>query len=155
MTKEEMKLVLAIKSWIKNTSGGFSEMTSYRELMSLIEERNKKLKKRPTKVLHGPKNLEDHYTCFYCNLAHKQVEAGGMWACPNVTCTGPGAHSHRAKMISYKENDDGTHTVDTQDWLNFSRAYLLENEVDADLRSAIELGIKRLETNITSGKFGL
>lgn len=57
-------------------------------------------------------------TCFYCGLEHPRVEAGGLYFCPNTMCPGPGGHSHRAKLASYKEESwpKSGHTVDEEEW---------------------------------------
>ena len=60
-------------------------------------------------------------TCHYCGLTHMNVEAGGIYYCPNRLCTGPGAWSHRKDMKSYKNLDDG-YTVDPQEVLDSVRA---------------------------------
>ena len=153
--KEELKLMSALKNWLENTRDGFQEEKSYKELSKLIDARQMTLKRRPTEIKFGEKNLADHYTCHYCKLAHRKVEAGGMWFCPNVSCAGPGNHGARKQLVSYHENANGSHSVDNQDWKKFCEAYLLENEVDVYIREAVEAGIKRLSVNITSDKFGI
>lgn len=54
-------------------------------------------------------------TCYYCQLVHHLVEAGGVHYCPNRLCNGPGGWGHRAKMASYRELADGKHTVDADE----------------------------------------
>jgi hypothetical protein len=154
MEKEEIKLIAALKFWVKNTQDGFEEEASYKEMMKLIEDRKRSLKRVPFNVKFGPKNLADHYTCYYCGLADKHVEAGGMWWCPNFTCTGPGAHTHRRKLKSYVENADSTHSVDNVEWSKVSME-MMESLEDSPLKEAVEAGIKRMQTNITGTKFGL
>lgn len=106
------------------------------------------------KVKFGPTNLENHYTCYYCNLASKQVEAGGVWYCPNFGCSGPGGHSHRRQLKSYKEVSGGKHTVDYQEWRDecLIRASKIQDEY---IRKAIEHSAKQMETKMLSEKFGL
>lgn len=48
--------------------------------------------------------LDSHYTCYYCKLEHKRVEAGGIHHCPNVLCTGPGASYWRSKLESHQDH---------------------------------------------------
>lgn len=62
-----------------------------------------------------PEKLASHYTCHYCQLTHRKVEAGGMWHCPNVLCTGPGAGYWRSTLLSYREVKGGRHTVDHEE----------------------------------------
>jgi hypothetical protein len=153
MSKENMQLKASLVFWLKNTEDGFTEEESYRELINLIEKRKNTLKRRPTEIKFGSKDLADHYTCFYCGLAHKKVEAGGMWWCPNVTCAGPGNSYFRTKLKSYKETGS-QHTVDTKEWSDKATEEL-ETATDADLIDAIKAGIKKMEVSLASSKFGL
>jgi hypothetical protein len=153
ISKKDMKIKAALVFWLKNTEDGFREEESYRELQNLIKERSSKLKRRPTEIKFGPKDLADHYTCYYCRLAHKNVEAGGMWGCPNITCTGPGNSYYRSKLKSFRE-EGSKHSVDTQEWLEKVRE---DNKsvTDPDLIEAVKAGIKKMEVSLTSTKFGL
>lgn len=74
------------------------------------------------------------YICRYCGLHHKDVEAGGIYHCPNPCCLGPGQSYARSKLDSYKEVDSGKHTVD------------LEELFDKGLRKALEIGDKAIAT---------
>ena len=152
--KEYHRLVSAMKYWINNTEDGFHDETSYNELRDLIDKRKGSLKRRPSTIKFGPDYLPDHYTCYYCKLADEKVEAGGIWYCPNFTCSGPGAHTHRRKLSSYKENEDGTHTVDDEEWISEAEN-LLETMKEIPLKEAIKAGIKRLKVQITGSKMGL
>jgi hypothetical protein len=59
--------------------------------------------------------LPKHYTCHYCDLTHKRVEAGGMWFCPNPACVGPGAAYWRSQHLkSYRDKGD-QYTVDPKE----------------------------------------
>ena len=59
----------------------------------------------------------DCYRCYYCGLRHRQVEAGGVYGCPNVFCEGPGAAWFRARLDSYQSVGRGRqHTVDVAEW---------------------------------------
>jgi ribosomal protein L37AE/L43A len=106
------------------------------------------------KALYGDLGLADHYTCYYCKLGHKKVEAGGVWHCPNVACSGPGAHYHRRKLLSYKETGDGKHTVDWGEWKMMAEEFLKENK-DPLLVDAVKASLKKIATHATSKKFGL
>lgn len=52
------------------------------------------------------------FTCHYCKLEHAKVECSGIYYCPNLLCTGPGAHYFRHSLDSYTEVEGGRHTVD-------------------------------------------
>lgn len=47
-----------------------------------------------TAALHTP-NLDS--ICHYCKLEHRQVEARGLYYCPNRFCGGPGAWNERVR----------------------------------------------------------
>lgn len=69
------------------------------------------------------------HECYYCKLTHKDVEAGGMYYCPNVLCQGPGACRWREGLSSYDETgDDGRHTVDHREALIRGLAHAFEIE---------------------------
>lgn len=55
-------------------------------MVALREEREQKAKESGVPI---------HCVCCYCGLASKQVEAGGMWYCPNARCAGPAGGQHR------------------------------------------------------------
>jgi hypothetical protein len=58
----------------------------------------------------------DTTTCYYCKLNHSQVEAAGVWHCPNPVCTGPGAVGWRSKNLdSYEEVDGNSYRVDPKE----------------------------------------
>jgi len=57
------------------------------------------------------------YTCFSCGIFHPNVEAEGIWYCPNALCQGCGGAWFRLKLKSCKENSDGTHCVDENEWI--------------------------------------
>lgn len=44
------------------------------------------------------------YDCYYCGISHTEVEAQGIWYCPNNLCCGPGAAYFRSTLKSYKED---------------------------------------------------
>lgn len=58
---------------------------------------------------------------------HPDVEAGGMWYCPNLLCSGPGAGWFRSTLESYKESSNGSHTVDSNEWIYKAKKYIKEN----------------------------
>jgi hypothetical protein len=107
-----------------------------------------------SKIKFGPTDLANHYTCYYCGLADKNVEAGGVWYCPNFGCSGPGGHSHRRTLKSYKEISSGKHTVDYVEWrdetLKKSATAISQHLKEAMLSSA-----KKMNVRITSEKLGL
>lgn len=51
-------------------------------------------------------------TCRSCGLQHKNVEARGIWHCPNWLCNSSGAYCWKRRLKSYKENEDGTFSID-------------------------------------------
>ncbi len=58
-----------------------------------------------------------HLTCYYCELQHDKVEAGGLWYCPNPLCPGPGQASSRMLLRSYRETNSGRYTVNAAEVL--------------------------------------
>lgn len=66
------------------------------------------------------------YDCFYCGLLNEKVETGGIYYCPNPHCPGPGGAWFRSTLDSYKELDDGSHTVDGDEWKEKADKYLRE-----------------------------
>jgi hypothetical protein len=84
---------------------------------------------------------KDHLTCYYCKLQHKNVEAGGMWHCPNPLCTGPGAATWRSKCKSYREFPNETHTVDPEELIQLAMT-MMETEADEVLRSHVLDSVK-------------
>lgn len=79
----------------------------------------------------------DSYTCYYCEIKHKRVEAGGLWHCPNFFCHGPGAAYFRSDMKSYEKTYGGMgeHTVDETEWAIESIEKLKE---DAEMKNLIK-----------------
>lgn len=55
-------------------------------------------------------------TCGSCGITHKSVECSGIWHCPNALCLGSGGGYFRITLKSYKDNHDGTHSVDRIEW---------------------------------------
>jgi len=92
-------------------------INDYYKKRSLLKRWYYILFKAPQGLLHL--DLDDHYTCYFCKLEHKNVEAGGMWACPNLACSGPGGHYHRRDLKSYKETNDGHHTIQILEYLDW------------------------------------
>lgn len=59
----------------------------------------------------------ESYTCGSCKLYHPNVEARGIWHCPNALCRGCGGAWFRRTLDSYRELENETHTVDENEWL--------------------------------------
>jgi hypothetical protein len=76
------------------------------------------------------------HCCAYCGLVHKDVEAAGIYHCPNVACPGPGAASWRAKLASYREVENDRHTVDPLEVIDAARARL-HFETDETIKAAV------------------
>jgi hypothetical protein len=68
------------------------------------------------------------FKCFYCDLESEKVEAQGIFYCPNALCNGPGASWFRCKLKSYKENPDGTESVDEEERLQEGKKYMENSE---------------------------
>lgn len=75
--------------------------------------------------------LDKHYTCYYCKVEHKQVEAGGVWYCPNPVCPGPGGHYLRSNLESYKDSDFTHYTIDTAEYLDAVAKKAIEIQDDS------------------------
>lgn len=59
-----------------------------------------------------------------CGLIHPEVEASGMWYCPNALCKGVGGAWFRATLDSYVEcKKTHTHTIDEDEWQKKGKAY--------------------------------
>jgi hypothetical protein len=104
----------------------------------------------------GDPSLEQHYLCYFCGLSHKRVEAGGMWFCPNFTCTGPGNHGFRKRNLkSYKE-DGNYHTVDDQEWKELAENITLtEEQWSGGMREAVTAGLKQLEVYVNAARYNV
>jgi hypothetical protein len=63
------------------------------------------------------------FDCYYCGLNSKKIECGGIFYCPNPRCSGPGGAWFRHQLPSFKENIDGTHTVNEDQWDNYAYGY--------------------------------
>jgi hypothetical protein len=88
--------------------------------------------------------MRGHETCHYCGLTHTRVEAGGMWHCPNVLCTGPGAASWRMQVPSFREEPGGrSHTVDDGEMSSFGLAYASAITDDDSLAAHIRASASR------------
>ena len=59
--------------------------------------------------------MKDYMRCHYCRLEHRDVEAGGVWSCPNPCCAGPGAWHHRHALESYRDLPGDIHIVDPEE----------------------------------------
>lgn len=68
----------------------------------------------------------DAETCYYCKLSHPSVEAGGVWYCPNVLCSGCGAQGWRRQhLASYREGPTN-YTVDAEELVEKAKAWVDE-----------------------------
>lgn len=90
-----------------------------------------------------PDLTKDHYRCHYCGVVHQDVEAGGIYHCPNPFCLGPGNGYFRSTLNSYKEVDNGKHVVeDTDEWFEaaFAKVMLKDDSKLRDdcLRAAVK-----------------
>ena len=109
----------------------------------------------------GNPDLEAHYCCYYCGLSHRQVEAGGMWFCPNIACEGPGPSYFRSKLSSYKiVPGEDKYTIDTEEYVKAIKAEIINKFLEPvnnndHILEAIRESMKRLEIKIASSKFGL
>lgn len=68
-------------------------------------------------------------TCQSCRVIHPAVECHGMWYCPNPRCKGAGGAWFRNRLDSYKENGDGTHSVDEKEWAAKAKEYIKEKKL--------------------------
>lgn len=63
------------------------------------------------------------YICFYCQLEHHDVEAGGVHYCPNRLCTGPGqATARMVHLKSFKNHADWGYTFDAKELVDLVTA---------------------------------
>ena len=84
----------------------------------------------------GNPDLEEIYVCHYCGLSHLKVEAGGVWHCPNITCSGPGNCYFASKLKSAKKISSGGIEIDVLELLEVAKARSLE-EKDFDIVKAL------------------
>jgi hypothetical protein len=61
-------------------------------------------------------SLSEKPTCLSCGIKHSEVEANGVWFCPNALCKGMGALWFRSTLDSFK-NHHLWHTVDENERL--------------------------------------
>jgi hypothetical protein len=78
------------------------------------------------------------FVCWYCGLHHTQVEASGVYYCPNPLCSGPGGAWFRATLESYKE-EGNRHSVDPVEWLEKGLAVTVADQIIWDARRASQL----------------
>lgn len=69
-------------------------------------------------------------TCFSCGIRHKNVEAHGIFHCPNALCMGCGGAWFRSTLDSYEDCGDNTHTVDDDEWLEKGLVYNNEHKIN-------------------------
>lgn len=80
--------------------------------------------------------LPAHYTCHFCKLSHRAVEAGGIFHCPNPLCTGSGAAWFRSRLESYREDGSYKHTIDSNEALRAVK--ILLPDLPHEVRRATE-----------------
>ena len=76
--------------------------------------------------------MSDAKVCINCGLQHDAIEVSGIHFCPNPMCTAPGAAWFRCTLHSYREHNDGTHTIDSDEWLEEGIKYLKEHALELD-----------------------
>lgn len=59
--------------------------------------------------------------CEYCDLLDREVEAGGIYHCPNPLCFGCGAWWFRVLTAGYANVDSHRHTVDVDEIVAFGQ----------------------------------
>lgn len=75
------------------------------------------------KQMAEPHGLSFTQVCCYCGLIHKDVEAGGVYYCPNVLCDGPGSFAFRSGLKSFRDLSEGRYpglggyTVDEDEYV--------------------------------------
>jgi hypothetical protein len=92
--------------------------------------------------------LESHHRCYYCHLLDKNVEAGGMWYCPNPFCRGPGASWFRAKLKSYHPDATG-HWVDEGELNTEAAKYCIENSLPYFQYSTVRSVLKNVDQMVS------
>lgn len=94
----------------------------------------------------GDLTLADQYKCYYCGLSHIKVEAGGMWGCPNIACSGPGNAYFRRSLKSFRDEGD-KHSIDLEEWEGKVRE-LLPAITDPGIYKATEHSLWKLRMKI-------
>lgn len=80
----------------------------------------------------------DHYTCRYCQYRSTSVEAGGIWHCPNVLCSGPGATGWRSANLKSFKTVGSQYEVDPRELYDEGMQYASDVEVShPELAAAI------------------
>lgn len=93
-----------------------------------------------------PKPERDHYTCFSCGLKDPQVEAAGIYYCPNPFCHGSGATNWKVEnLVGVQKGPGGILLTGAsyQDWLGKGR--------DVVNKMPYELGAKIMALRKTKG----
>ena len=94
-----------------------------------------------------------HCTCYYCGLSHREVEAGGMWRCPNIACKGPGNANWRKENLKSYVDKGHYHTVDLEEWVKkIEEQY---ETLDEAIQEAVKDTMKKISTRALSNKFGI
>lgn len=79
----------------------------------------------------------NHLQCISCGLIGHGVEAGGIWYCPNPLCRVSGAAWFRCKLKSRRENPDGTHTVDADEWVRAAYEVQIDDPAISEARDRV------------------
>lgn len=97
------------------------------------------------------KPARDKGTCGSCGLTHSQVEAGGIWYCPNPACTMTGAAWFRTKLPSTR--DEGSHHyVDEGEWIEAVADWIANTKDDRVIQDAAYASLQRLKEKFKGGE---
>lgn len=85
--------------------------------------------------------MSEMHTCMSCGLTHSLVECRGIFHCPNKACAVSGNAGFRMTLPSYRENGDGSHSVDGREW---ALAAMTESHEDPAIAAAIDKSALKL-----------
>ena len=86
------------------------------------------------------------HKCISCGLIHGDVEAGGVYHCPNPLCTVSGASWFKLKLQSYKDQRDH-YTVDEVELLAEGLKYM-STVKDPAILHAIKESARKLSAEV-------
>jgi len=70
------------------------------------------------------------YECYYCKFKSPNVEASGIYYCPNAHCSGPGGTWFRCKLKSFKEYPwESGHSVDEREYYWKAWLYMFKQRI--------------------------